>query len=39
VFTERVEKLMAAGTSAKAKSSGKPAKRAPIKKAVSRKKS
>jgi hypothetical protein len=38
-FTDKVQKLMASGTSAKSKSSGKPAGKAPIKKAVSRRKS
>jgi hypothetical protein len=38
-FTEKVEKLMASGTSAKGKPGGNTAKKAPIKKAVSRKKS
>ena len=39
VFTEKVEKLMASGTNVKSKPGGKPAGKAPIKKAVSRKKS
>ena len=38
-LTEKVEKLMASGTNVKSKSSGKPAGKAPIKKAVTRKKS
>ena len=38
-FTEKVEKLMASGTNVKSKSVGKPAGKAPIKKAVSRRKS
>ena len=39
VFTEKVQKLMASGTQAKSKSGGNAAKKAPIKKAASRKKS
>jgi len=38
VFTDKVQKLMASGTQAKGKSVGKPAGKAPIKKAVSRSK-
>jgi hypothetical protein len=38
VFTDKVQKLMASGTQAKSKSAGKPAGKAPIKKAVSRSK-
>ena len=38
-FTEKVDRLMASGTNVKSKSVGKPAGKAPIKKAVSRKKS